>query len=217
MIILYGLPVSSYTTKVRLALRWRGIDHEEREPPGGYKSAAWAERVPMATLPALEHQGFFLAESEAILEYLEEAIAERPLLPLGAQQRAQARMLARLHDLHVEPRVRALFPLIRDPAQRARLPELQAALQDKLERLARAAAPVGPYMAGSAPSLADCGFAVTLPLAERLLQELGQTLVWPARLQDWAQALAQDPLAQAALAPWRTATDHWLAAARSSP
>jgi glutathione S-transferase len=215
MIILYGLPVSSYTAKLRVALHWRGLDFEEREPPGGYRSAGWSERVPMATIPALEHDGFFLAESEAILEYLEEAFAPRPLLPAGAQQRARVRMLARLHDLHVEPRVRALFPLIRDAGQRTRLPELQAALHDKLQRLAQAAQ-AGPYLAGSHPSLADCGFAVTLPLAQRLLQELGQSLVLPARLEAWSQAMAQDSAAQAALAPWRAATEEWLASARSS-
>lgn len=213
MIVLYGLPVSSYTAKLRVALRWRGIAYEEKEPPGGYQSAAWAQRVPMGTLPALEHDGFFLAESEAILEYLEDAFSERPLLPAGARQRGQVRMLARLHDLHVEPRVRALFPLIRDAAQRPRLPELQAALHDKLERLAQAAQ-AAPFMGGSQPSLADCGFAVTLPLARRLLQELGQTLALPAKLQAWERAMSRDEAVQAALAPWRAATEHWLATAR---
>lgn len=215
MIILYGLPVSSYTAKVRLALHWRGLAYEEREPPGGYRSAAWLERVPMGTLPALAHDGLFLAESEAILEYLEDAFPDRPLLPAGARERAWVRMLARLHDLHVEPRVRALFPLIKDPAQRPRLSELHAALHDKLERLALLAQ-AAPFMAGPLPSLADCGFAVTVPLARRLLEALDRPLALPARLQAWDQALAQDPAAQAALAPWRTATENWLASARSS-
>jgi hypothetical protein len=37
MIILYGLPVSSYTAKVRVALHWRGLSYQEREPEGGYR------------------------------------------------------------------------------------------------------------------------------------------------------------------------------------
>ena len=215
MIILYGLPVSSYTAKVRVALHWRGLAYQEREPEGGYRSAAWAERVPMGTLPALAHDGFFLAESEAILEYLEDTFPERPLLPTGAQPRAQVRMLARLHDLHVEPRVRALFPLIKDPAPHPRLPELHAALHDKLERLAQLAQAC-PFLAGKQPSLADCGFAVTLPLARRLLEALDRPLALPAKLQAWEEALAQESAVQAALAPWRMATENWLATARSS-
>lgn len=215
MIILYGLPVSSYTAKLRVALHLRGLPYEEREPPGGYRSADWAKHVPMGTIPAMEHDGLFLAESEAMLEYLEEVFPQRPLLPQGAAQRARVRSLARLHDLHVEPRVRALFPLIREPAQRQRLPELQQALDDRLQRLEQAAE-AAPFMSGSQVSLADCGFAVTLPLAKRLLQEMGQSLNLPGKLQVWEQAMACDTAVQAALAPWRQATEGWLAAARSS-
>ena len=135
-------------------------------------------------------------------------------MPEQAQARARVRSLARLHDLHVEPRVRALFPLIRQPQQRARLPELLAALDDKMQRLTEAAQPQ-PYFAGTQPSLADCGFAVTLPLALRLLEELGQAWKLPAALAPWAETLAQDESVQAALSPWRQATEAWLKAARS--
>ena len=123
-----------------------------------------------------------LAESEAILEYLEERHAERPLLPQNLEQRAQVRLLARLHDLHVEPKVRALFALIRQPQERSQLPQLKAALDDKLARLAQVARP-GPYLAGPRPTLGDCGFAVTLPLAERLLGALGSPLRLPEALE----------------------------------
>ena len=192
--ILYGLPVSTYTTKVRLALCWRGIAFEEREPPGGYRSKAWREIVPMGTIPAIDDQGFVLAESEAILEYLEERHAERPLLPQNLEQRAQVRLLARLHDLHVEPKVRALFALIRQPQERSQLPQLKAALDDKLARLAQVARP-GPY------------------LAERLLGALGSPLRLPEALKPWQQALHADPLAQQARGSWRASTETWLHAA----
>lgn len=210
--ILYGLPVSTYTTKVRLALCWRGLPFEEREPPGGYRSQAWREIVPMGTIPAIDDEGFVLAESETILEYLEETRSARPLLPRQAQQRAQVRLLARLHDLHVEPQVRALFPLIRQPQERERLPQLKSALQDKLARLGEVVRPE-PYLAGPAPTLADCGFAVTLPLAERLMRALQSPLELPACLRPWQDAMDKDPTAQEALKPWRDATDAWLHAA----
>lgn len=215
MIILYGLPVSTYTAKLRLALHWRGIAYEEREPDGGYRSQAWRQKVPMGTIPAIEHEGFFLSESEAILEYLEEVFPQRRLLPEDAQHRAQVRMLARLHDLHVEPRVRALFPLLRQSELRPQLPALLAALQDKLERLGEAVRP-GPYMAGPAPSLADCGFAVSLPLAHRLLEVLGLRLSLPPALAPWTEAMLEDASAQAALSPWRQATESWLQMASPS-
>lgn len=213
MIILYGSPLSTYTAKVRLALNWRGLPFEEREPEGGYRSAAWSERVAMGTIPALDHDGFLLAESEAILEYLEDAFPGCPLLPVQPQARAVVRCLARLHDLHVEPQVRALFPLIKDPSLGSRLLPLKASLEDRLQRLAMVAL-ASPCMAGDQPSLADCGFAVTLPLAQRLLRELGQPLEMPAKLRVWEEAMATDRTLEKTLAPWRDALEAWLLAYR---
>lgn len=135
-------------------------------------------------------------------------------LPDQPQARALVRSLARLHDLHVQPRVRALFPLLRDPGQHARLPDLQAGLEDRLQRLARAAQ-AAPYMAGPQSSLADCGFAVTVPPARRPMQALDRPLVLADKLRAWEQAMAGDGAVQAALAPWRAATEDWLASVRS--
>ena len=213
MIILYGSPLSTYTAKVRLALNWRGLAFEEREPEGGYKSAAWSARVAMGTIPALDHDGFLLAESEVILEYLEETFPDRPLLPAQPQARAVVRCLARLHDLHVEPQVSALFSLFKDPTQGSRLLSLKVSLEDRLQRLATVAV-ASPCMAGSQPSLADCGFAVTLPLARRLFLELGQPLEIPAKLWVWEDAMAADRTLQQTLAPWRDALEAWLLAFR---
>jgi glutathione S-transferase len=78
--------------------------------------------------------------------------------------------------------------------------------------LAQVARP-GPYLAGPQPTLADCGFAVTLPLADRLLGALGSPLQWPESLEPWKTALAADTQAQQALNPWRDSTDTWLRAA----
>ena len=115
MMILHGSAVSVYTAKLRIALHTKGLAFVEREPEGGYRSAAWRERQPTGTIPALEVDGVLLAESEAVVEYLEDAHPTPRLLPGTPLQRAQARFLARYHDLHLEPRVRALFPLVRPP------------------------------------------------------------------------------------------------------
>jgi hypothetical protein len=68
-------------------------------------------------------------------------------------------------------------------------------------------------MAGQTPTLADCGFAVALPLARRLLEALKSPLQLPTPLRPWQDALAADAVAQRALAPWRDATEIWLRAA----
>lgn len=209
VITLYGSNLSTYTTKVRLALRLRGIPFEQRMPQGGYRSEAWRIRLPTGTVPALEHDGFFLAESEAILEYLEDVFDERPLRAADPRDRARARWIARLHDTQFEPRLRAIFPLVRDASLHASLPRLRADLQDRLDRIAACVQP-SPWMAGGAFTLADCGFAVSLPLAERILESLGAPLLWPPGFAVWRSAWQEYDVLQAALIEWREAVNDWL-------
>lgn len=209
--ILWGLPVSTYTAKVRIGLHFKGLRFEEREPPGGYRSDAWRARVPTGTIPALEVEGgTLIAESEAILEYLEDAFPEPSLLPGSSLQRAQARFLARFHDLHLEPRVRALFPLVRDASRTPqRVAEAVAALQVQLDRLALLARPA-PWLAGEVFTVADCGHAVSLRLGLRLANALGAALHLPEPLQAWRSASDAHGAFTAGLAPWQEATDTWL-------
>ena len=208
--ILYGSHLSTYTTKVRLALRLRGIAFEQRLPEGGYGSAIWRARLPTGTVPALEHEDFFLAESEAILEYLEDVFEQNPLRPKDPRQCAQARWIARLHDTQFEPRLRLIFPLLKDPSRRDALAPLRLDLQDRLDRIAALVTP-SPWMIGAQFSLADCGFAVSLPLAERILDRLGEPLRWPRALQPWRKAWQEYDALQSALLEWRQAVDHWIA------
>jgi glutathione S-transferase len=210
MLVLYGVPVSTYTTKVRIALHAKGIAFDERSPPGGYRSETWRAVIPTGTIPAIDHDGFVLSESEAIIEYLEEAFEGPSLLPGPPQHRARARMLARVHDLMVEPSVRALFPLIRDPARRDALSALANAIEERLDQLARLRSADSAYLAGESFSTADCGLAVTLPLAQRLLEALGRPLALPATLATWQTRVNHHAAVVAGLAPWRPATEAWL-------
>jgi len=62
--------------------------------------------------------GFVLADSEAIAEYLNEVFEEPQMLPGDAKERARARERSRFHDTRLEPEVRAMFSQIapgRDP------------------------------------------------------------------------------------------------------
>ncbi|MEN9775258.1 MAG: hypothetical protein RL322_2328 [Pseudomonadota bacterium] len=213
MITLYGSALSSYTAKVRIALEFKQIPYVEREPEGGYRSAAWRARVPSGTIPAIEHEGVLLAESEAILEYLEECWPEPTLLPGPPPERARIRWIARLHDLHLEPRVRALFPLVRDPHGPERCADALDALNAQLAILARVSEP-SPWLAGRFPSLADCGCAVSLQLARMICEHLGSGLPLPAPMERWLSVVNEHPALAKALEPWHDATRTWLRNAR---
>ena len=81
MLTLYATPESLYCAKLRIALRRKGLAWREVAPEGGCGSAGYRALVPAGTLPAIDDDGFVLAESEAIAEYLEETRPEPAMLP----------------------------------------------------------------------------------------------------------------------------------------
>ena len=182
--IFHATALSSYSAKVRVVLCVKGLDFEERAPAQGYRSPEYRALVPMGTLPAIQIEDWVLSESEVINEYLEERYPAPAMLPQDLEQRARVRFLCRFHDLHLEPKVRALFGQLK-PAQRN--PETVPNI-----------------------SLADCGFLVNVPLAAAVLAACGQSLTLPPVLAHWLSVASVHPPVERALAPWRAATLAWL-------
>ena len=209
--IFYATPVSSYSAKVRIVLVAKGIAFEERLPPGGYRSDAYRAMVPMGTLPAIDDDGFVLSESEAINEYLEERFPAPRMLPASPQERARARFLSRFHDLYLEPPVRALFAHVAPARRDAVVIGARAAeIRRRLEQLATQSRP-RPFLAADFLTLADCGPAITLPLAQMLLTAMGEALPLPASIAAWQMVVGEHPAVKRVLSPWREATQGWIA------
>jgi glutathione S-transferase len=84
---------------------------------GEQRDPEYVRKTLLARVPTLEHDGFFLSESTAIIEYLEElfpAPEHSSVLPAGRKQRAQARQLlgwlrTDLHALRKERPSSTLF------------------------------------------------------------------------------------------------------------
>ncbi len=87
MITLYGESMwdSPWVLTAYVALREKGIDFETRaldltageQSTPGYRDASLTARV-----PSIDHDGFVLSESQAIVEYLEEAFPAPDFPPL---------------------------------------------------------------------------------------------------------------------------------------
>lgn len=93
---LYWHPFSIFPRRVRVALREKGLAHEEVlvDLPGGATRAPEFRRLsPFGQVPVLEDDGLVVFESVAILEYLEERAPHPALLPADLRARAQARQL----------------------------------------------------------------------------------------------------------------------------
>ena len=98
---LYGenLWISPYVFSSFVALREKGIPFEMVEvslADGQHLETTLRDRSITARVPSLEHDGFHLAESSAIAEYLDEVFpppAAASLLPTTRRERARARQL----------------------------------------------------------------------------------------------------------------------------
>lgn len=207
---LYATALSSFSLKVRLAAAWKGIALEIAAPPGGYRSAEYRALVPTGTVPALELPGLILSESDAIIEYLEEAFPGPALLPANPTGRALARMMARLHDFRIDPPLRAMFADVR-----TELPELEriAAGVERFRQglsVVEAMRPAGRYMAGGQFTLADCAFAGSLLIAERMLPRLGADAPLPGWVGDWLAVLRSEAALAALVRDYEDSVSAWL-------
>lgn len=100
-VTLFGAAYSVYVRIVRLVLEERGIPYELMEVDVFSKQGVmpdYVERHPFGRIPALEHDGFRLFETDAIAFYLVERFGGEALLPTDAKERARMRQIMRIMD-----------------------------------------------------------------------------------------------------------------------
>jgi RNA polymerase-associated protein len=92
---LVDAPRCPYCARVRIALAEKRLEFEAVEVDLGNRPQWLLElNPPNGRVPVLDG----LPESEVIMEYLEERFPEQPLLPVGLEERARARMLVHRFD-----------------------------------------------------------------------------------------------------------------------
>lgn len=97
---------SSASYRVRIALGLKGLDYTPDVvwlPSGEQAQPAYRERNPQGLVPLLDDGNVKLAQSLAIMEYLDEIHPEPPLLPGDAVQRARIRSLSLLVACDMHP------------------------------------------------------------------------------------------------------------------
>src|SRR5579863_2898116 len=160
--IVYGPAGSTYVWSVRLALAEKGVAHELVEVPiGEHRQEPHLSRHPFAKVPAFEHDGFQLYETQAILRYIDEGFPVAPLQPTDLHQFARMNQIMGIVDAYAWPSIAGGILVNRILAPRLGLPVDEGAVAAALPRarlcLSEIARLMGeqPYLAGERVSLAD--------------------------------------------------------------
>lgn len=156
--IVFGMARSVYVRAARLTLEEKGCQYRlaEVDPfQEGGPPAAHLARQPFGKVPAFEHDGFRLYETDAIVRYIDEVFDGPALTPAEPKARARMTQVMRIMDNYAYPslvwgvfvaefrepdaaKVAAAVPLVRTTL---------TALADLQDGAA--------YLAGDGPTLAD--------------------------------------------------------------
>jgi glutathione S-transferase len=219
MITLHGFAVSNYFNKVKLALLEKGVPFEEAWVTTGNPSEAVLACSPLGKIPYITTEHGALCESQAIVEYLEAAYPQPPLLPPDPWQAAKVRELSTFVDLHLELVARELYPqaFFGGTVAEAVQSRVRKQLVKNIAGFARLAR-FSPYVAGEHFTLADCSAYVSLPLVAMATKAVcGEDLLAAAGV-DWKAYVAlvgQRPSAQRVSAERKRDQQRYAASAKS--
>ena len=165
MITLCGFPISNYYNKVKLALLEKGVPFQEERVMTGSRDETVLAASPLGKIPFIRTPQGALCESQVIVDWIEAAYPNPPLVPADPFAAAKVRELATFIDLHLELVARELYAQAFFGGTVSE--GTQARVRKQLERHIPAfkrLASFAPYVAGDRFTLADCSAWVSLPL-----------------------------------------------------
>ena len=206
---LYSGPLSLFARKVEVMLGEKGLAFEREmvafSQTEGYspKHPAVLAANPKGQVPVLVDGDLTLFDSTVILEYLDEAYPEPPLMPRDPQARARCRLLELTADeIMLRPLAKLMYrtePEHPDPERRCRQTEEGAAAERDLLDLCRMldGRLEGPYFGGNAFSTADIALFMSVLYSLRLG---GPRLDAVPRLRAWHERVGARPAVAAVVA-----------------
>lgn len=198
-VTLFGAPYSVYVRIVRLALAEIGVPYDLVEIDIFAKEtvpADYRDRHPFDRIPAFEHDGFRLFETDAIVGYIVDSFDGGALLPAGIRERARMRQIMRILDNYADSAL--VWGIYVEEMERDRLgrltPEELARASKCLKVLSDLAAE--EFMAGTRLSLADLwalpmlAYLDLAPAGHRLLQDVPKLAAWLGRMRQRPSVIA---------------------------
>ena len=166
MLTLCGFPVSNYYNKVKLALLEKGMPFTEEVVLTKSTDEAVLNASPLGKIPFIRTEHGGLSESQAILDYIEAACPQPPLLPSDAFAAAKVRELTTFIDWHLEMVARQLYGAAffgAEPLSEGNLARIRKQLEINIAAFKKLAK-FSPYVAGDSFTQADCAAFASLPL-----------------------------------------------------
>jgi glutathione S-transferase len=205
--IVYGPTFSTYVRSARLALEEKGQDYRLVEVDmfkGEHKQPPHVERNPFGQVPAFEHEGLMLYETDAILRYVDEVFTGPSLQPREPRLRVRMNQVMGIVDSHAYPNMiskiviqRVVVPMTGGQTDMAIVeggkPVAETCLKE-FERILDG----DEFLAGPQISLADLLLAPIMGYFTQVPE--GAMLEQHPRLQAWWQRVSARP-SMAATAP----------------
>lgn len=160
--ILLGAGVSPFVRKVLVVAAEKGITLEHRPlSPRSSDDADYVAASPFRKIPALKDGDYTLADSTAIVNYLEAKFPQVPMIPHEARARGKAIWFEEVADTIIFPAATRLFVNRVLTPKFANAPGNEAEIQEALKMLPPAldylesVAPAAGFLAGDSFSIGD--------------------------------------------------------------
>ncbi len=163
---LHGFAVSNYYNKVKMALLEKGVPFEEVYTPTRSTDPAVQAASPLRKIPYLMTPQGPLAESQVIVDWIEQAYPQPPLMPADPFQAAKVRELTTFIDWHLEMAARQVYGMVFFGGERlsdASLARIRGQVEQAVAALKQLVR-FEPWVAGAEFTQADLSAFVNLPL-----------------------------------------------------
>jgi glutathione S-transferase len=189
--VVHGVPGSPYVRAALLVLEEKGADYRFAALQlGTLKQEPHLSRHPFGRIPAFEHDGWMLYETQAILRYVDAIIPEPRLQPADPRSAARMNQVMGITDWYVMPQVSRTITLNRVVAPHLGRPVneevVTGAIPDARHCIGELARLLDghDWMAGATLSLADLQLAPHLSMLA-LAPEGADILATHPNLQGW--------------------------------
>lgn len=197
MLKLCGFAGSNYYNKVKLALLEKGVEFQE-DLVWTDRSPELLARSPLGKVPFFETDKGTICESQVMMEYLEQAYPQKPLLPADPFAAAKVRELVIFMELHLELVARELYAEAFFGGKVS--DEVKERTQKLLKRNVKAfskLAKFSPFVAGAEFGMADCAALVHLPLVSMTSKAIyGEDMLADLPVRDYIKMLGERPTVQ---------------------